>query len=287
MTPHPASTMTGIDFKSIPVQAGIISNIIALDIDANQCFRDLHDLISTDQGVASLVLRVANSPLYSRGNTVAAIPTAISILRYGVVRSLALIAFSRSLFSHTKNDIFRLHIWQHSLLTGIASQALCHEMGASKLGDEAFMAGLMHDTGKVLMYSHDPARYRVVMGMVLSDTHVSLQAERELFGFDHCQVGLEAVTAWKLPEHFMTYLGTDLATPATQSGRDAVLDSLQAANYLVKASGLGACPVPDAAIRHTALSSFGLPAVVCEHVLQDAFIADLQQSETYLICSQI
>ncbi len=123
---------TKINFKNIPVQAGIISNIINIDIHSNHCFRDLDDLISSDQGVASLVLRVVNSPLYSRGNKVATIPIAISLLGYSVVRSLALLAFSRSLFSQTKNALFRLHIWQHSLLTAIASQSICMELGESK-----------------------------------------------------------------------------------------------------------------------------------------------------------
>ena len=155
-------SQTKINFKQIPVQAGIISNIIKLDVESHTCFFELDNLISSDQGVASLVLRVVNSPFYSRGNKVATIPLAVSLLGFSVVRSLALLAFSRSLFSQTKNALFRLHIWQHSLLTAIASQTICHELGYAKLHDEAFIAGLMHDTGKVLMFSHDPALYQNV-----------------------------------------------------------------------------------------------------------------------------
>jgi HD-like signal output (HDOD) protein len=51
-------TPTKINFKNIPVQAGVISKIISLDVDANNCFQELEDLISSDQGVASLLLRV-------------------------------------------------------------------------------------------------------------------------------------------------------------------------------------------------------------------------------------
>jgi HD-like signal output (HDOD) protein len=130
---HEKMSPTKINFKNIPVQARIISNIINIDIDSYKCFFELDNLISSDQGVASLVLRVVNSPIYSRGNKVATIPLAISLLGYSVVRSLALLAFSRSLFSQTKNTIFRLHIWQHSLLTAIASQTICHKLGLDKL----------------------------------------------------------------------------------------------------------------------------------------------------------
>ena len=151
-----------IDFKSVPVQAGVISDIINLDIESSEYFQRLDDLIGADQGVASLVLRVVNSPLYSRGNKVGTIPLAISLLGYSVLRSLALLAFSRSLFSETRHEAFRLHIWQHSLLTALASQRICQSLGDGRNGDEAFIAGLMHDIGKVLMFTQHPDMYQRV-----------------------------------------------------------------------------------------------------------------------------
>lgn len=276
-----------INFKNIPVQAGIISKIINLDIDANNCFRELDDLISSDQGVASLVLRVVNSPLYSRGNKVATIPLAISLLGYSVVRSLALLAFSRSLFSQTRNTFFRLHIWQHSLLTAIASQEICQALGSARLNDEAFIAGLMHDTGKVLMFTHKPDWYEKVLNLVLAGDCTSQQAEQQLYGFDHCQIGLEAVKEWKLPERFNDYMGAELTLPCAKPQTDTVLLSLMAANYLVKSAGIGARAVSDSAARNTALLSLGLSVELCEQLLQDQFMANLMENETYKLCASI
>lgn len=276
-----------INFKSVPVQAGIISKIISLDIDANNCFQELDDLISSDQGVASLVLRVVNSPLYSRGNKVATIPLAISLLGYNVVRSLALLAFSRSLFSQTRNEHFRLHIWQHSLLTAIASQSICQELGYAKLNDEAFIAGLMHDTGKVLMFTHNPALYEEVFKLSFENNCPSLAAEQRYFGFDHCQVGLDAVREWKLPEHFDDYMGRDLTCLQKEQQSGAVLLSLATANYLVKSAGIGANAVDDVDARRATLLSFGLNDALCNHLLQDNFIESLMENETYQLCASI
>lgn len=276
-----------INFKNIPVQAGIIANIIKLEIDSNNCFQELEDLISSDQGVASLVLRVVNSPFYSRGNKVATIPFAISLLGYTVVRSLALLAFSRSLFSHTRNALFRQHIWQHSLLTAIASQTICHALGDAKLNDEAFIAGLMHDTGKVLMFSHSPELYESVFKYSFENNCSSVLAENKFFGFDHCQVGLEAVKEWKLPERFNDYMGIDLALPRSEQQGDAVILSLQAANYLIKAAGLGANAVKDYDTKMITLTGFGLDVALCEQLLQDEFIDGLMENETYKLCVNI
>ena len=66
-----------IDFTKIPVQANIISDIINLDIESSDYLRKLDDFISSDQGVASLVLRVVNSPrdpMVNTGETVCLLP---------------------------------------------------------------------------------------------------------------------------------------------------------------------------------------------------------------------
>ncbi len=269
------------------MQAGIISKIINLHIDANNCFQELDDLISSDQGVAALVLRVVNSPLYSRGNKVATIPLAISLLGYNVVRSLALLAFGRSLFSQTRNERFRLHIWQHSLLTAIASQRICQELDQNKLKDEAFIAGLMHDTGKVLMFTHNSELYEKVFRFSFENNCASLYAERQFFGFDHYQVGLEAVKEWKLPERFNDYMGLELTLPRTDGLADTVLLSLMAANYLVKTAGFGANQVNDHDTRKARLLSLGLNEELCEHLLHDQFIESLMKNETYQLCASI
>lgn len=278
---------TKINFKNIPVQAGIISNIIKLEVDSNNCFQELDDLISSDQGVASLVLRVVNSPFYSRGNKVTTIPFAISLLGYNVVRSLALLAFSRSLFSQTRNEMFRLHIWQHSLLTAIASQSICQEFGKANLNDEAFIAGLMHDTGKVLMFNHNPAMYQDVFKFSFTNNCTSVEAEHHYFGFDHCQVGTEAVREWKLPERFKDYMGTDLSTPPVQPHADQVLTCLLVANYLVKAAGMGGSEIDDYEIKKSALITFGLHDVLHENLLHEQFIPGLMEHETYKLCASI
>ena len=75
-----------INYKNIPVQSEIISGIIGLDVDSISCFRDLDGFVRSDQGVATLLLRVVNSPIYSRGRKIATIPMAISVLGFNVVQ---------------------------------------------------------------------------------------------------------------------------------------------------------------------------------------------------------
>ncbi len=272
-----------VDYKNIPVQADIIAGIIRLNIESNSCLSELDSYISSDQGVATLILRVVNSPLYNRGKQISSIPVAISVLGFNVIRSLAMLAFSRSLFPKTQSQLFSVHIWQHSLLTSIASQAICQAVGDGKMQDEAFIAGLLHDIGKVLLFNHDGAKYLSVLSLVLDQGHDCVEAERQIFGCDHCQVGREAVTQWKLPQHFADYMGVDLAVPRPEYANSPVMLSLAAANCLIECAQTDAEP----GSRKTKLMACGLDEALSEHFLQPDFMASLMDNETYQLCANL
>ena len=276
-----------IDYKNIPVQSDIIAGIVRLDVESTTCFRDLDSYVHSDQGVATLVLRVVNSALYSRGNKIATIPRAISILGFQVVRSLAMLAFSRSLFAQTNNSLFRIHIWQHSLLTAIAGQVICHSLGDIRQKDEAFIAGLMHDMGKVLLFTHNPDKYLEVLNLVLQEGCPSAEAEQRIYGCDHYQVGMEAVSQWRLPDRFVDYMGIDLGPQQQGYAGDTVRLSLAAANCLIDNFGIGAVAQIDIEERRSALMAFGLSAGACEPWLHEEFLADLMSNETYHLCANI
>lgn len=276
-----------IDYKNIPVQADILSGIIRLDPESNSCFRELDSFVRSDQGVATLVLRVVNSPLYSRGRQIATLPIAISVLGFNVVRSLAMLAFSRSMFSKSSDPSFRLHIWQHSLLTAIASRNICHALGGGKEQDEAFIAGLMHNMGAVLMLNHNEADYGRVMGLIREQGYESVAAEQQVFGFDRFQVGREAVTQWRLPERFIDFMGANTATPAPELVGDRVWRSLAAANCLIEGNGIGGQPVADLAARKSALLNFVVDEALCDGWLQPDYIDRLREDGTYQLCANL
>lgn len=275
-----------INYQNMPVKSDVIAGIMRLDVESETCFRELDNYVCSDLGVATLVLRVVNSAFYSHGGQIANIPKAISVLGFNVVRSLAMLAFSRSMFALTRNALFQRHVWQHSLLAALAGQTICSELGDANDRDEAFIAGLMHDMGKVLLFNHSQHRYLDVLGLILGKGCASVEAERRVFGCDHVEVGREAVSQWKLPERFAEFMGTDLSLPRAATA-DPVLISLSAANYLARANGFGAQPEADIEARRTALTTLGLDAARCDAWMQKAFMASLTENETYRLCASL
>ncbi|HOE42623.1 MAG TPA: HDOD domain-containing protein [Rhodoferax sp.] len=276
-----------INYKNIPVQSEVIAGIIRLDVDSASCFRELENLVGSDQGVTTLLLRVVNSSLYSRGRNITTIPLAISVLGFNVVRSLALLALTRSLFSQTKNLLFRTHVWQHSLLTALASQSICGKLVSSSGRDESFVAGLMHDTGKVLLFNHDQNLCLEAISLSIKTGCSSLEAEQHFFGVTHVQIGREAVTQWRLPERFNDYMAFDLSVPRAQYATDVVLLSLAVANTLIKWRGIGGCLTEDTDVQKSTLMALGLNEPLCDSLLDETFVSDLMKVDTYKLFATI
>ena len=280
-----------IDYRRVAAQPDIISEIIKIDDDSPHCFGELDRLLRSDQGAASLVLRVANSVIYNRGHPIKTLPVAITLLGINVIRSLSILALTRSIFLQGKNKLIRQHVWNHSLLTAIASQHICVEMGNSANAEEAFVAGLLHDVGKILLFSHYSEAYLNALNYWLESQCSSAEAEQMFLGLDHYHVGQQAVKEWKLPAHFVDYMGINLDEPyraeseySTQPG--SVQLSLAAANSLIKGAGIGASSwKPEK--RKAKLVGLGLSRDFCDCLLEDSFMQGLMKNELYQQCADV
>lgn len=279
------TTHTSIDFRNIKTtQPEIIARIIEIDETSPNCFREMDCLLRADQAVASFILRVANSPIYNRSQPIRTLPIAISLLGINIIRSLVILAFSRSVFSKSKNTLVCKHIWHHSLLTAIASYNLCLELGEAAQCEEAFVAGLVHDIGKVLLFSHARKAYMQALGYTLEHNCSSVEAEQLFLGTDHRQIGLQAVHEWRLPAQFSLYVGTNLDQLSSQQAKNKVLLCLAVANTYVKGIGFGANPLePEILKEH--LSVYGLMEELIDPLLEATYLQTLMDNEIFQYCA--
>jgi putative nucleotidyltransferase with HDIG domain len=272
-----------INYSAVTAQPEIVSRITEIDEESPNCFRHIANLLRSDQATASLILRVANSPIYNRSQPIKTLPIAISLLGINIIRSLVILAFTRSVFSKSKNELICKHVWQHSLLTAIASHSICLELGSFEESEEAFVAGLLHDIGKVLLFTNARKEYMQALNYALEKCCSSAEAEEKFIGINHYQVGSQAIKKWKLPEQFHRYAGTDLDQLQSDQAEDKILISLKVANNLIKGAGIGASPC-EFVVRKERLMNLGLNEKFSDYLLEDSFFEKLLTNEIYQFC---
>ncbi|MFA7239718.1 MAG: HDOD domain-containing protein [Sulfuricellaceae bacterium] len=169
--------------------------------DPNSTTTDIAKVVRQDPSFTVRLLRVANSPLYGLSSTVDTVSKAVAIIGTSQIRNLALSTSIASTFAGLPNDLVSMdNFWHHSLYCALTARILARQ--AHKCDPEAvFTAGLLHDIGELVIFNRLSALAKEVLLLVLdsADELPVYEAEWEIMGFDHAQVGGELARQWHLP----------------------------------------------------------------------------------------
>lgn len=235
-----------IDLKKLKltVQPHVIAGLLSLDDDSDMSFSKLDQLIRADQNMTTLILKAANSSLYSRGNEIRTLQHAIAMLGFQVVRSLAMVATSQELFKAGNYARFRRLVWEHSIVTAITARDVANRSGNQDLAEEAFIGGLLHDIGKVLLTAIDRKLFIQAIDTVEQGQLTYAEAEQKAFGTTHLALAGKAAEEWKLPDIFFPALSQHddverIQAADLSANADRVLCVVAFANFLAKSGGYG------------------------------------------------
>ena len=159
--------------------------------------------LSMDQALVAQVLKLANSPYYGVSRRVSTVQQAILVLGRKVVRSLVVAAAAGDFLSKPQAGYMlrKGELWSHSIAAGCGASLLSQRVGY-KPADEAFVAGLLHDIGKVVLSGFLAERAEEVDACLLTagDTPFD-DLERDLIGVDHAALGGMIAEHWQLPQN--------------------------------------------------------------------------------------
>jgi putative nucleotidyltransferase with HDIG domain len=159
------------------------------------------ELVAMDPGMSAKLLQLVNSAFFGVRREISNPTDAVQLLGVGTVRSLALTIHAFSCFDQAKLREFSFErLWNHCLMTGLFSRKIAEdEVRERTLVDEALIAGLLHDIGKLMLVANLTQEYRTVVAMA-HDKHISeLEAELAVFGATHADVGAYLLGLWGLP----------------------------------------------------------------------------------------
>jgi len=189
----------------LPTMPHVASMVLQKLGNPNTSPKELHQTISADQALAARVLKVANSPLYGCSRAINRLTDAVVIMGFDSLRSLVMSSVMQDLFKSF--GLTEKLLWEHSFGCAAISKHIAKVIKYPKV-EEAFLAGLLHDIGKVVLNLKIPDKTREIVQEVYNNPDVSfMQAEQEMFGFNHAQVGKLIAKKWNFAETIEETIG--------------------------------------------------------------------------------
>ncbi|MBX2974523.1 MAG: HDOD domain-containing protein [Ignavibacteriaceae bacterium] len=158
-------------------------------------------IISSDQSSAFKVLKVANSPFFGFRGGVDTISQAIMYLGTTEIRNIVFSLSIMKMFSKEKKiaGLSPIELWAHSIGVGILTRSIGKVIAEPKV-ENYFLAGILHDIGKILLLQFAHEEYNEVIEYAEKNNCLILQAEQQIFGFDHSRIGYLLAEKWRLPQ---------------------------------------------------------------------------------------
>jgi putative nucleotidyltransferase with HDIG domain len=241
--------------EKVVAQAGDISALPTVarkaleQIDSNEGSpAQVGETLSNDPVLAARILKVANSPLFGLSNEVTSLPTAVSLMGFRTTRDLVLLASLRA--GYRRFGLPERLLWAHSVACGIGARMIARQYSPAVVED-AFICGLLHDVGKVVLLNEAAEPYTAVMMRTYNENLPFIAVEREVLGYTHTELGASVAERWRYPKIIQVavrhhHADQEQLPPPADSSACATLDCVDLANVVCKIRGMGyRSPQPD------------------------------------------
>jgi len=183
----------------LPTLPRTVLKITELVNDPKSSAKDIARIITDDQVLTARLLKLVNSSFYGFPQRISTVNTAIVLLGFDAIRSLLLTTSVFDLFAggNKKSRQEQEQFWDHSLGCAVGAKVIGNYLRHDKI-EELFVAGLLHDIGKIVEMLYLPDEFASVVDAIKQHNILMLTAEEKILGYDHAEIGQLLANKWNL-----------------------------------------------------------------------------------------
>jgi putative nucleotidyltransferase with HDIG domain len=207
---------------------------------------DLRSVVEGDPSLTIRLLRTVNSAAYGLRTQVDSIHRAIALLGFSAVKNLAITASVAQMFKSDQliHTYSRPGLWKHMIAVGVSGRMIASRSGLPQF-DEAYMCGLLHDIGYVLLDQHAHDEFVSVVSKLTAETP-TFEVERATLQLDHCQVGAAIAERWKFPKSVVEAIKNHHHSARSESSLQPLVHVVEVANFLCSKKGFTSMGIHNA-----------------------------------------
>lgn len=198
--------ISGID--SLPSLPAIYLELQDKLKDPDSCIEDIGNIVAQDIGMTAKLLQLVNSAFFGLFQKVESPSRAVALLGIDTIKSLVL---GLNIFSEAeaKSKVLSMaELWRHSMAVGAIARKIAVEEGCDReIVDNCFLAGILHDIGKVILATKMSEKYGMACDIAKNENLSLYEAENSIFGTTHSIMGAYLIGLWGFSTEIIEAIG--------------------------------------------------------------------------------
>ena len=231
-------------------------------------FSEISQIISGDSSLSARLLKIVNSAFYGFSNKIETITHAITIIGTAQLRDLVLATTVMEKFKGVPSETINMKsFWLHSISCGLAARIIAtyrHEQNPERF----YVLGVLHDIGRLLMLLNIPDQMREVIKLSVKEHIILHEAEKQIVGFNHAEMGGFLMEAWNLPVTFQNAIAFShdpSSTPPECVTDTSILHVADLVTHCMEYGSSGEPSVPP--LNEEAWEEIGLPSSILPSIV--------------------
>ena len=184
---------------TLPEIPSIVFELNEVIANPSSSAEDIAQVVQRSPSLTALLLKIVNSPFYGFPSKIDKISLAVTLIGTREISGLALGISVISLFKNIPEEILNMYSFlKHSLACGIISRILAAHKNIPQT-EQLFVSGLLHDLGRLILYSYFPEEARDILSRARSTNMLLYLQENDSLGCNHTHIVKQLLQQWKLP----------------------------------------------------------------------------------------